>query len=115
MSATIVNLTTPSTTRVSSMAQAPRSTEVRGPLLGPVEPSTTGFAALIEAPLNRTLVQETEFRQLMSAASSGDRMSQREALLMQAQVYQYSQHVEVTTRVVDRSVGALKQLLSTPL
>jgi hypothetical protein len=57
--------------------------------------------------------EHAAFEASMRSASRGEFADQRELLLLQAQVYRYSHHVEVTTRVVDRASSALKQLLNT--
>lgn len=49
----------------------------------------------------------------MADVQSGRPQSQRDLLVLQAQVYRYAHHVDVTTRVVDRAAGSLKQLLGT--
>lgn len=68
---------------------------------------------MLEAPVESTLAHEHAFRGLMHEVGSGRAQSPRDLLVMQAQVYRYSHHVDVTTRVVDRAAGSLKQLLGT--
>ena len=65
----------------------------------------------VQAHVSGLLDNEAEIDNLIARSVDGDHMSPRELLELQALVYGYTQRVEVATRVVDRSVGALKQLL----
>ena len=49
----------------------------------------------------------------IARASRGDAFSPVELVALQAQVYRYSVEIEVVSRVVDRSVGAVKTLANT--
>lgn len=48
----------------------------------------------------------------MDRVMGGQDLDQREMLEMQALVYQYSQRVELTSKVVEKATGGLKQMLN---
>jgi DNA-binding transcriptional regulator YbjK len=48
----------------------------------------------------------------MDRVMSGQDLDQKEMLEMQALVYQYSQRVELTSKVVEKATGGLKQMLN---
>jgi hypothetical protein len=52
---------------------------------------------------------------LLAAAARGRTFSGPELLAMQAEMFRYSQTVEVISRAADKLVGGLKQALNTPL
>ena len=56
---------------------------------------------------DRASLQET-----MDRVMSGQDLDQQEMLEMQAMVYQYSQRVELTSKVVEKATGGLKQMLN---
>ena len=108
----------PTVVSVSPMASSVPSAPVGRAATAAKPPSVVatqdpGFARLVERPLEHALTEHAAFEDTMRAASSGAFASERDLLVLQAQVYRYSQHVEVTTRVVDRAAGSLKQLLNT--
>ncbi len=88
-------------------------TTFRAHLRAEVPPASTEVTATerLEAHVTGLLDNEAEIDQLITRSVEGDHMSPRELLELQALVYGYTQRVEVATRVVDKSVGALKQLL----
>ena len=49
---------------------------------------------------------------VLSLATRGGTFSPAQLLALQAQIYRLSQDMEITSRVLDRSVGALKSVLS---
>lgn len=59
--------------------------------------------------------QRDAIDRLVERARRGDRFTPAQLLAMQAQVYRYSQKIEVFSRVTDRIVGALKTTLNTQL
>jgi hypothetical protein len=106
----------PTVVSVSPMASSsPSAAHAASPTKPPSAAASPdpGFARLVERPLEHALTEHAAFEDTMRAASSGAFASERDLLVLQAQVYRYSQHVEVTTRVVDRAAGSLKQLLNT--
>jgi hypothetical protein len=56
---------------------------------------------------DRASLEET-----MDRVMSGQDLDQKEMLEMQALVYQYSQRVELTSKVVEKATGGLKQMLN---
>lgn len=56
---------------------------------------------------------ENRIDNILKSGASGKTFSPAELLSMQAEVFRYSQTVEVLSRVTDKLVGAVKQTLST--
>ena len=50
---------------------------------------------------------------LKARARRGEAFTPAQLLALQAQVYQYAQQLEVVSRVVDRTIGAVKTTLNT--
>lgn len=84
---------------------------------GPLSPAATSPASpAAEAAkrlVARMLDDEAAVDRGLSAAMSGRQMSAPQLLVLQAQVIQYSQELEVASRVVDKATGAVKQVLQT--
>jgi hypothetical protein len=59
------------------------------------------------------LANEKDLQRMMSQCISGGAMSQQEMLQMQALIYAYSQKVDLTTKVVEKATGGLKQVMNT--
>ena len=78
-------------------------------------PSEDSVGRSAARQVHEILEQETALDEAMAMSLRGESMDQREMLELQATVYSYSQRVEIATRVIDRSAGALKQLLNTQL
>lgn len=76
---------------------------------------TPGTGAAIRNFVQGTLDVERELDRLITAASSGKTFSPAELLALQAKVGRYSQAVEVVSRTTDKLVGAIKQILGTPV
>ncbi|PIE19066.1 MAG: hypothetical protein CSA65_03230 [Proteobacteria bacterium] len=57
--------------------------------------------------------QRKRIDKLLAQAASGRNFSPQQLLKLQATVYRYGQDLEVLSRVVDKTVGALKQTLNT--
>jgi hypothetical protein len=56
---------------------------------------------------------ESRVDALLNAAAKGKTFSPAELIALQADVFRYSQTVEVVSRVADRLVAAIKQTLGT--
>mgnify|MGYP006291301499 CR=1 FL=1 len=56
--------------------------------------------------------ERASLEQTMDRVMSGQDLDQAEMLEMQALVYQYSQRVELTSKVVEKATGGLKQMLN---
>lgn len=92
---------------------APRA-ERRDPL-SPEDAPRSPVTAAIERQLVGLMEHEAELDAAMARASTGRPMDNRELLQLQATVYAYGQHVEVATRMVDRTAGAVRHLLNVQL
>lgn len=56
---------------------------------------------------------QDKMSQLMKVALSGRKFSHQELLAMQAVVYQFSQEVELTSKVVEKATSGVKQTMNT--
>lgn len=56
---------------------------------------------------------ENQYASTMTAFNSAQNMSQGQLLVMQARLYQVSQHVDVLSKVVDQMTGGVKTVLNT--
>jgi hypothetical protein len=88
-------------------------------LTAPAEPAPSPLpAGPLSAPDPRKLIarmldDEAKVDDGLHAAMSGRRMSAQELLVLQAQVIQYSQEIEVASRLVDKATSGVKQVLQT--
>jgi hypothetical protein len=87
---------------------------------GPLSPAPAAASAPTAGSgatrfLTRLLEDERAVDAGLRAAMSGRMLSAQELLVLQAQVIQYSQAVDVVSRIVDKATGAVKQVLQTPL
>jgi hypothetical protein len=67
----------------------------------------------VRAVLERAVAAERNIDTLLAAAARGKTFSPGELLALQATVFRYSQTVEIVSRVADRLVGAIKQVMGT--
>ncbi len=56
---------------------------------------------------------QSEWKGIEQIFTSGRNLSQSELLLVQAKMYQVSQHVEVMSKVIDQMTGGVKTILNT--
>lgn len=56
---------------------------------------------------------QDEMSKIMDVALSGKQMSPPELLAMQAKVYRFSQELELTSKVVEKSTSGIKQTMNT--
>lgn len=63
--------------------------------------------------VNGILTNETDLKRMMEHCMQGGAMGQQEMLQMQALIYSYSQKVDLTTKVVEKATGGLKQVMNT--
>ncbi len=84
-----------------------------GPLSPPASATATPGAEAARKLVTRMLDDESAVDRGLHAAMSGRQMSAQQLLVLQAQVIQYSQEIEVASRVVDKATGAVKQVLQT--
>ena len=89
------------------------SAAIHGPTPPPAPRTRVG--EVVGRHVQSLMDQEAEINTALEQTAAGDGLSQREMLELQATVYSYGQKVDVATRVVDRSAGALRQLLNTQL
>ncbi|MBK8481786.1 MAG: hypothetical protein IPL40_11495 [Proteobacteria bacterium] len=80
-----------------------------GPAVAP--PGDSPWAGLVRDVDTR----RRELDGMMRRALRGEDLGARELLVWQAQVYAYSQQVELVSRVADRTVQGVKLLLNTQL
>lgn len=80
-----------------------------GPVAAP--PDVSPWAGLVREVDTR----RRELDGMMRRALRGEELGARELLVWQAQVYAYSQQVELVSRVADRTVQGVKLLLNTQL
>lgn len=78
---------------------------------GPQQPSALRQAT--DQGITNVLASEKRLDEMLQRASRGGAMSQRDLLQLQVAVYDCSLKVDVATKVVDKSAGALRQLLTT--
>ncbi len=106
----------PRRTFVEVLGEA-RAAVQRPPTTPPAAPPKARPAAPETSPWHRVaqdaLKVESQLDGILKAAASGKTFSPAELLVMQAQVFRYSQTVEVISRGTDKLVGALKQTLGT--
>lgn len=76
-------------------------------------PATASGRETIQKILNQAVVTENQMDMRLKEIASGKVFSPSELLALQAEVFRYSQSVEVVSRVTDKVVGGLKQILST--
>ena len=56
---------------------------------------------------------QQEMNNIMEKALSGDKLSSQELLAMQAKIYRFTQEMEITSKVVEKSTSGLKQTMNT--
>lgn len=76
--------------------------------------SGSPVGAMVRGRLQAMAESDRAMQDAMEAVANGP-LDRQELLEVQATVYAYSQQTDVATRVVDRSAGALRQLLNTQL
>jgi hypothetical protein len=100
-------------------SRPPLSGSSGSPPASPEVKTAAGSAQVDSAsPLWRKLTEdvlqaENRIDALIAAARRGKTFSAPELLAIQAEVFRYSQTVEVISRATDKLVGAIKQTLST--
>ena len=78
-------------------------------------PRSGVIGAKLETLLSRLVDQERDVDAMIHNAIEGERFGQRDLLRLQALVYSYTESVDIATKVVDRSIGGLRQLLTMQL
>lgn len=82
-------------------------------------PTPLPARTLATPPVGRVLeasfAAETKLDALIAAATRGKAFTAAELIALQAEVFRYSQVVEVVARTTDKVVGAVKQVLGTPV
>ena len=80
----------------------------------PPQPSPPISASnAVRGVLERAVAAERNIDALLAAAARGKTFSPGDLLALQATVFRYSQTVEIVSRVADRLVGAVKQVMGT--
>ena len=70
-------------------------------------------STVLRGVLERAVAAERNIDTLLAAAARGKTFSPGELLALQATVFRYSQTIEIVSRVADRLVGAVKQVMGT--
>jgi hypothetical protein len=76
-------------------------------------PTVSPGQETVKKILNQAVNTENNMDQRLREITSGKIFSPSELIALQAEVFRYSQSVEVVSRVTDKVVGGLKQILST--
>ena len=79
----------------------------------PPPPTPVPASTAVRGVLERAVAAERNLDSLLAAAARGKTFSPAELLALQATVFRYSQTVEIVSRVADRLVGAVKQVMGT--
>jgi len=93
----------PSPAATGGLASLPSSPTPHAP--------AASFAARLASVAARLEGQEREVDRRLRAIGRGRELSNAELIALQAGVYRYAQGLELTTRVVDKAAGALRQTL----
>jgi hypothetical protein len=92
----------------SSAATAPAKADAARQASAATPSTPTMPQALKDLELQRKRIDK-----LLAQAARGRDFSPQQLLRLQSTVYRYGQDLEVLSRVVDKTVGALKQVLNT--
>lgn len=79
----------------------------------PPPPTPIPASTVVRGVLERAVATERNLDTLLASAARGKTFSPAELLALQATVFRYSQTVEIVSRVADRLVGAVKQVMGT--
>lgn len=79
----------------------------------PTVPLVLSSQETVKKILHQAIDTENKMDQRLREITSGKVFSPSELLALQAEVFRYSQSVETVSRVTDKLVGGLKQILST--
>lgn len=81
----------------------------------PIQPATTAESVPQQtmAIIDDLSQRRADLDGMLDRTLRGDQLSARELLVWQAKVYAYSERLDICSRVVDRTVGAVKTLLGT--
>ena len=79
----------------------------------PVAAAKPGEQPLWQRSANQAVQAEKRLDALIDAAQKGKTFTAAELIALQAQVFRYSQTVEVISRTTDKVVGGIKQILGT--
>lgn len=74
---------------------------------------TDGVAVRLENFMKGVLKDEAKIDKMMERCMNGGPVEPKDMMQIQALVYSYSQKIDLTTKIVEKSVGGLKQLLNT--
>lgn len=85
----------------------------RAPATPPQPPPPVPASTAVRGVLERAVAAERNLDTLLASAARGKTFSPGELLALQATVFRYSQTVEIVSRVADRLVGAVKQVMGT--
>lgn len=95
------------------LQQGPPQVE-QTPEVTPVEaPEQVAEPAALDAYIEGILGDESRISELLESSMRGDALGPQEMLQMQALIYSYSQKVELTTKVVEKATGGIKQVMNT--
>ena len=92
---------------------AAKSAPGHGAPPSPQPPPPTPASTAVRGVLERAVAAERNLDTLLASAARGKTFSPAELLALQATVFRYSQTIEIVSRVADRLVGAVKQVMGT--
>ncbi len=91
--------------RAPAQAATPAAVKPAGPL--------SPGAGTVKKMVAKVLDDEKAVDRGLGAAMSGQQMSSQDLIVLQAKVIQYSQELEVASRLVEKTTSGLKQILTT--
>ncbi|RAL24918.1 hypothetical protein DL240_01535 [Lujinxingia litoralis] len=98
----------------AEVLNAPQSEPGAAPETAPIEASAQiDETQRLDAYIEGILGDEGRIHELLESSMRGDALGPQEMLEMQALIYSYSQKVELTTKVVEKATGGIKQVMNT--
>jgi hypothetical protein len=96
------------------LERRPAETATKDPVrpAGPLSATPDGGGAASKL-IAKVLNDEKAVDRGLSAAMSGQQMSSQDLIVLQAKVIQYSQELEVASRLVEKGTSGVKQILTT--
>ena len=104
------SLKTPAVAAGSTRSQAPLRALITAPVK--VKP-VSATEARVDKVVERVRVAQEKLDHILKLAQSGKTFTPAELLALQGQVYRSSQEIDLSTRVVEKGAGGVKQVLQT--
>ncbi|WP_246137878.1 MULTISPECIES: ATP-dependent helicase HrpB [Myxococcus] len=100
--------------KVSATATQPVSAKAAEPVAAKTETGKTGKASDMMSQVIGDLEKgQGNLEKIISQASSGKQFSNAELLSLQASMYQYTQQLDLTSKVVEKATTGLKDVVKT--